>query len=390
MHTEPDQLRVALLSGNLGIGGAEKQMVYVARALRGLGVTVRIYYMRPGEFWEPTLKEEGFDLVCLGLKYKNPVARLAVFVKDLRRFKPHIVHSCHFWTNAYAAVAGRLCGAMIVGSLRNSLAYDFASFKRMGPWLVRCVPSMVCNSYSAGKELKEFGLSPQRIHVLPNSIDLNEFDACVAPEPGQAPLDTGGRPVVIGVGRMVAAKRFDRYIRVLAQAREKIPSLLGVLIGDGPELKSWRELAQSLDLEADSIRFLGRRSDVAYLLKQACVMILTSDYEGTPNTVLEAMAARLPVIATPAGDAKTIVQSDHNGYLVAFEDVDAMADHLVRLMGEHELRSRLGQAGRTYVEQQFGLESLPHRIVTLYRDMANHQRHHATIDVLSTGGFNVR
>jgi glycosyltransferase involved in cell wall biosynthesis len=118
------------------------------------------------------------------------------------------------------------------------------------------------------------------------------------------------------------------------------------------------------------VTFLGRREDVPALLKQADMLVLSSDYEGFPNVVLEAMAARLPVITTPAGDANIAVQNGNTGYVVHFDDVTGMAECMVRLSKSPGLRWQLGEAARKRVEQHFSFEHLAGRLLSIYRKSA--------------------
>ena len=99
-----------------------------------------------------------------------------------------------------------------------------------------------------------------------------------------------------------------------------------MIVGDGPLWTALHQRAQDLGLLPDGVAFLGRRNDVPALLGSADMLVLSSDHEGCPNVVMEAMAARRPVVTTPAGDAGVLVEDGVSGYVVPFDDVEAMAD----------------------------------------------------------------
>ena len=101
------------------------------------------------------------------------------------------------------------------------------------------------------------------------------------------------------------------------------------------------------------------------------MLVLTSDDEGLPNVVLEGMAAGLPVVSTPAGEARRIVEDDVDGLVVPFGDAGAVADAMRRLARTPLLRARLGSAGRSKVRRDYALESLPERLAALYRSAAS-------------------
>jgi glycosyltransferase involved in cell wall biosynthesis len=130
----------------------------------------------------------------------------------------------------------------------------------------------------------------------------------------------------------------------------------------------------------DGVLFLGQREDVPAVLSRVDLLVLTSAYEGFPNVLLEAMAARLPVITVPAGDAGIVVQDGLTGYVVNPEDPEGaggevaitrgIADRLVCLAQSASLRRQLGDAGRRRVEQLYSFEILPSRLFSLYQEMA--------------------
>jgi glycosyltransferase involved in cell wall biosynthesis len=99
------------------------------------------------------------------------------------------------------------------------------------------------------------------------------------------------------------------------------------------------------------------------------VFVLTSEHEGFPNVVLEAMAARLPVVTTPAGDSAEVVQDGETGFVVGFDDREALVKRIMQLADSPELRGRLGEAGRKRVEECYGSEQLAERLFAVYRDV---------------------
>ena len=216
--------------------------------------------------------------------------------------------------------------------------------------------------------MDELGVSPDSIVVLNNAIDLEDFDA--RSSSGDPAWDPGGPPVALAVGRMQPQKRFDRFLAAMALARRAEPVLRGVIVGDGPEWPDLRRRAQDLGLLPDGVLFPGRRNDVPALLGRADMLVLSSDYEGCPNVVLEAMAVRRPVVTTPAGDAAVVVEDGVSGYVVPFDDVEAMAGAMVRLAESPELRRTLGEAGRRRVEEAYGYDGLAGRLISAYETIA--------------------
>jgi glycosyltransferase involved in cell wall biosynthesis len=233
----------------------------------------------------------------------------------------------------------------------------------------------------AKRNAEALGVQSKKIHVLPNVIDLADFDVQATHEATQfARMDT---PKVVAVGRLVPEKRLDRYLGVLALARQKVPDLKGFLIGDGPERQRLESIANDLGLLPEGLQFFARWNGVPALLSHVQMLILCSDHEGLPNVLLEAMAARLPVITTAAGDAADVVQDGITGYVVPFDDIEGMAERMICLARSPDLRRKLGEAGRRRVELLYSSEGLANRLLCTYRSIAERQHDGYMIDLLS-------
>lgn len=371
--TQLRDLRVILLAGSLGQGGAEKQLVYIARALREAEANVKILSITRGEYYESILLEEGFFPRWIGC-FSNPLIRLVVATYAAWKFYPHIYQSCHFFTNLYVSLFSRIApGSVSVGSIRGDTNHALEANKIWGRGLLRAPHVLIANSYAARENAIALGVKERRLHVLPNVIDLGEFA-----QKASRPLDIipdRDAIIAIAVARLVRVKRLDRFLRALVLARQHIPNLVGWIVGDGPERASLEELAAELRLLPDGVRFWGQRDDIPTLLSNCHMLVLTSDREGFPNVILEAMAASLPVIATPAGDTAQVVGEEVTGYVVSGDPVEKIADRLVHLARNPDLRATLGSAGRCRVEQQYSYRSLPQTLEQLYQNiLADHAR----------------
>ncbi len=361
---------MALLAGTLGQGGAEKQLVYAARALRQANVAVQVYSLTRDEFYEAALRSLDLEPIWIG-RHESPLLRLGAFVTALRKFRPHIIQSGHFFGNLYVALAARILGALAIGSIRSDVLYDVEMNRRWGPWLLRLPRSIIANSHAAFDNLQALGLPQAKCHVVPNVIDLAEFDAQRDTTGAGAP--TQESPVVVTAGTLGRVKRFDRFVEVLFVARGRVPGLRGMLIGDGPERSRLETLARERGLLPDGLQFVGQRRDVPILLRQADVFLLTSEHEGFPNVLLEAMAARLPVVTTAAGESGRLIKDGVNGYVVSLDDLPGMAQRVVELATSPVLRRRLGDAGRQCVEQSYSHTGLAGRLLATYRAIAEGQ-----------------
>src|SRR3954469_11565894 len=117
-------LRIALVAGTLAQGGAEKQLVYMAQALKQAGADVRVYSLTRDEFYQNALQTLGLPPEWIG-QFTNPLLRLGTLISRLRHFQPHIIQSTHSYANLYVSLTGRLLGTLSIGALRCSLRYSY-------------------------------------------------------------------------------------------------------------------------------------------------------------------------------------------------------------------------------------------------------------------------
>ena len=374
------RLRVALVASSLGLAGAEKQTVYTARALLHAGIDVRFFYLGGSGHYEAVLRHLGVSL-CQIFAANRPWVILAGLTRALCRLRPHIVMASQFSDLLYGGAAGRFCNAMTLGGIRSNGFYELNAYGQRSRWMFRLAHGLIANSCRARQNLASRGINLRKIEVLPNVIDLRDFDSrSKLPARFSLPSD---RIIVAAVGRLHSCKRFDRFLEALALARRSVPALAGIIAGaDCGSKAALQEKASALGLVPPDITFLGEYDRVPALLAQAGLLVLSSEYEGFPNVILEAMAARLPVITTPAGDASLVVQHGKTGYVVEGEDTQGMAAFMVQLAQSPSMRVNFGETGRKRVEQEYSYESLPDRLMLILRRFASQQGRSGLVQIL--------
>lgn len=364
LRPTPAVSRVAFVAGGLSQGGAEKQLVYMVRALRARGVDVRVYCLTRGDFHERALVDLGVPPVWIG-QHGAPPLRVIRLARELRAFRPQVVQAAHFFASLYAVLGAHACGALSIGAIRNDGAFELKENGRWGPWLLKTPDVLIANSHVGARFAREHGRSPSKpTVVVPNVIDLDAFDAVTT----DLNLRDQPGPLVMAVGRLVRAKRFERFLQALATVRRVVPTVHGVIVGEGPERAGLEAEAQRLGLGPDALRLIGARSDVPALLRQADCLVACSDHEGFPNVILEAMAARVSVVTMPAGDAGAVVLDGITGYVVPADDVVALTSRLETLARSDAERRALGDAGRAEVERAYREGALADRLFAVYVD----------------------
>jgi glycosyltransferase involved in cell wall biosynthesis len=355
-------LRVCFIAGTLGQGGAERQLYYILKTLRRYGAHPRLLTLTRGEYWEEPIRALGVPVTWVG-QASGRWRRALRIIAELRRDPPDVIQNQHFYTNLYAALAARALRVPEVGSVRSNTVSEVESHSFIiGHISLRAPRAIAANSQVAIRNALALGVPGERLHLLPNVIDTDYFRPVTRPP---------RRPVrLIAVARLSREKRIDRFLSLVARVSRRTSwPINATVVGDGPLRPQLERQAAALGLLPDVVKFSGRATDMRQVYQAADVLVLTSDFEGTPNVVLEAMASGVPIIAAQVGGIPEIVEHGMTGYLSAPDDEASMAEGLLDLISEPAKRATLGANGRAYVEAHHSLDCLPGALSKLYRQV---------------------
>jgi len=352
--------RIAFITGTLGLGGLETNLGYMVQALRAAGARFDILSMTRGEYWECRFRENGIPCHWVG-NSQLVAPQLMRMLQQLHRHPVDIVHAQNFWVNPYALATARILGIREIGTMRSQLAADL---RNLPSWTSRYMLPRLrlisVNSRATIREATNFGVPPAHLTYFPNAVDTGRF---VPPR-----VRSSSPMVVLTVGRLVASKRHDRFLRVLARVATLTRTpFRAMIVGSGSQKMELVALATRLGLYPGTVDFVPANPDVLSFYQQAHIFVLTSDFEGTPNAMLEALACGLPVVATKVGDVTECIKDSEEGYVVEADQEELAAQRLCELMEKPELRRSMGSRGRERVVQQFGLSRLPAQLEELYR-----------------------
>jgi glycosyltransferase involved in cell wall biosynthesis len=357
------KLKICYLAGTLGQGGAERQLFYAIQALRHAGATVEVLSLDSGGFWEAPIKQLGVTVTFVG-QTRSRFNRICRIVKALKMRPPDILQSQHFYANAYATLSASFLRCRAVGALRSNGRFDLSQCGRLGGRINLHLPKVLAaNSQSSLQYALNRGVTRSRLFFLPNAVDTDQFKPAV--DRPQVPI------TLLAVGRLTKEKRFDRFISLLDQLRHRHGlDVRGWIVGPTrsdqdlrPELE---RQAAALGLRSNALRFLGSIPDMASIYREATIFVLTSEHEGTPNVLLEAMAAGLPVVATSVGGVPEIVQHGRTGFLVAENQLDELPRAILELVGNRHLATEIGARARAFVEVTHSVHKLPAHLAGLY------------------------
>ena len=372
---EQANIRGMLASDTLSSGCAERQITLIANALNRSGeyeVDVLYYAQKGGAFAHTLLRQPLFvDKSKLGtLGTVREIARI------LKEGKYHVMHAAGGGTaNLYGRAAALLARTPVILGMMLGKRHFASRGMRWGNRFL----NLFANEWSVNNPalvpiLKRdlLRIREDRTHLLYNSFspassvdyrtaDVTEYDE-----------DKKDAFVFCTVGRCVKVKNFPLYLRAAARICREEENVRFWLIGDGEQLESLKALANELGV-AESVRFWGFRSDVA--LSRADVYVQSSDSEGTPNTVLEAMRASRPILTTDNTDLSLIVEEGINGRITPCGEEDAMVRAMQAFLYDaKEERNKMGQASCAMFEETFLEERAVSVWNALYRRLLEEYR----------------
>ncbi len=350
---------IALVITDLDVGGAERALVALAIGLdRRRWEPSVVCLGSEGKLGEP-LRAAGISVTFLDAQRSRPVTAVARLARALRKHRPWLVQSFLFHANIATRLAAQGAGRpWVLGGLRVA-----ERGKRWHRTLDRLTASLSAGSVCVSAGVQRFsqevgGLNPERLTVIPNGIDPTRLDAAM-------PVSRGARRsgrsahLALFIGRIERQKGvtdlLDAAERVIA---ERPDDWHLVIVGDGPQREALRQRSAESPLLSPRVHWMGRRDDVPSLLKAADVLVLPSLWEGMPNVVLEAMAARRAVVGTRIEGTEDLVIPGETGWLVPPQSPDALAAALQEAAADPDRTRRFGEAGRRRVEESFSQQAV--------------------------------
>ena len=356
---------VMQVTWSLVAGGAETYALTVASGLDGSRYRSVMCGIDQGGALEPEVRRRGVPYHIMHRRPGLDWRLMGRMFQLLLREKVDVIHTHHLNQLLYSAVAARLLGIRIVHTEHSVEMYKSRKLR----WMLR-VLSIFCRRVTAigadGEQTlrEKVGIPAQKLEIVRAAVDLRRFNvprALAREALGLKPTDR----VAVIVARLFPEKNHRFLLAAFAEAAERVPDAKLLIVGDGIEQKAIEEVIAKLNL-GDRVAMLGVRRDIPQILAGADVFVLSSDREGLPIAVLEAMAAGLPVIATSVGDLPLVVKDGQTGVLVPRRDVGEMAEAMVRLLGDGEECARMGRGGRELVSETYSLDQMVRRHSELY------------------------
>jgi glycosyltransferase involved in cell wall biosynthesis len=353
-------MNVLHLDEQRGWRGGEQQVAYLVEGLIQRGHRVWLCGRPEGELLR-RCKFDGLTQVPLPLRGEWDIfsaRRLARVIRDEHIDIVH-AHTSHSHTIACMAVWFAKRGVAVV-----SRRVDFVpSSNRFSRWKYRWPRQYIAISRKIAQVLEEFGVPAERIAIVHSAIDPARFD--VPPLPRES-LPVPADAFLIGnVAALVGHKDQQTLLRAMPLVIERLPHAHLLIAGEGKLRGELEALARELNVQ-DHVHFLGYRKDVPQLLRALDLFVLSSKEEGLGTSVLDAMAAGVPVVATQAGGIPEMVRDAETGLLVPVGDAEALAEAMLRMAVDGELVARCKTAAEDMVGKEFVADRMVEENVAVY------------------------
>lgn len=379
-----EKIKLLHIIGSLGVGGCEKQLLGLCQRMdRNLFDIGLIWYAATPDSMVEEFNRAGVKTFFID-KYALPKALFFQHMRNaIRHFGPDIVHawlpSAGFW--------GR-CAALACGIRKIVMSYrvemrggilETTPPARFAEKLLARKSLILANSRAIAQSLERyFGIPQSRVRIIYNAVEVPAVDSETARRDIRQELGLpAGQKIVLMVARQHKQKNYPLFIKTAAAVRGKRSDVTFVSVGRGDMMAELTGIAEALGV-GDAVRFVGIRHDVYRWLAAADVFCFTSNYEGFPNAVLEAMVAGVPVATTAFPGVEEVVTDGETGCIVPLDDEAAMAQTVTRLLEDQMLSHRLTRAARDAAAKRYSWEALLSSMQEVYLPLA--QGRHLTED----------
>jgi glycosyltransferase involved in cell wall biosynthesis len=383
----PERVKVLRVIARLNVGGPALHVAYLTAGLadRGYDTTLVAGTLARGEESMATVAQQrGVTIETLEelhreiapLRDARAMLRLA---RLIRRERPTILHTHTAKAGAVGRIAALLAGdarpPIVVHTFHGHVLRGYFNplltslFRTLERWLAKMTTVLVAVSPEVRDDLVRLGVAPaSKFAVVRLGIELDERVGGDGDARAETRRLLGVRPdafVVGWVGRMTPVKRTDDVMRTLRGLLDRDVDAYLCLVGDGPDRDELERYAHELGVVKRCL-FLGYQDDVARFYDAIDALLLPSVNEGTPVSVIEALAAERPAVATRVGGVPDVIRDGVDGFLADVGDTEALAERLAELARDPERRAAMGAEGRAHVLTRYAVDRLVDDIDKLY------------------------
>ncbi|HOK56372.1 MAG TPA: glycosyltransferase [bacterium] len=355
-----NKVKIGYLIGSSEIGGTEKMILTIAKYLDKNIFEIVFFCIKGEGKFTKKLRDENFKVYVFDLK-RNPISFLTLLIY-LKKEKLDVLQSFLFVGNIIGRIYGKIAGIKFIISSQRSTD----PWRKWYHWFLeriteRYVDLIISNSYSAREVLIKKGKIPRRkIKVIPNGIEI----------PVRIERINKDYIVIGAIGNLRKAKGYFNLIKAGKIVIEKFKNVKFYIVGEG-ELKD--EIIREIEKNGLSEYFVltGYAENIYEYLKIFDIFVLPSLWEGCPVSLLESMGYGIAPVATDVGDVPYIIENGEDGYIVKSGDYKKMAENIIKLIEDKNLREKMGQRAREKIKKNYSFEEMVKAYSSIYLEGKN-------------------
>ncbi len=366
--------RVLYLIGSRDPGGAEKVLFQLALNFQLKGYDVTVGHLGNAWLSNELKRHDVRDIPFTFSKLYSSHKTEWLFVSNLMKFIKarafDLIHAHLFGMILYSSIPGRILKIPVLGTVHDKYYFMEKGHRRLA---YKVIQMLGCKLVTVSEDIRNnlsarWGIRRNDIATIYNGVDLRAFD--ITMDRNKKRKDMGLQEddiAVISVGRLVRMKGHSSLIRTAKEIVRKNSKIKFIIAGDGPEREELERMALGESISG-SVFFTGHRDDVPELLSASDIFVQTSYTEGLSCTILEALGAGCPVVATDAGGNKEIISDGKEGYIVPIADQTALQCKILALADSAELRAQFAERAKQKA-RDFSLKMMIDNYEQLYLNL---------------------
>lgn len=359
-----NRINILFITLSLDVGGLEVLLLELINNLNRTQYNPSVCVLQSGGSLANEFAAKNIPVYCIpkkeGIDYLLPFK----IRKLLKNNNINIVHTHNSTPWIYGGIATQLLkGVHLVHTKHSNLNLKQKRLIKTEKWVAKRTDCIIADA----KDVRDFmiekqGISQNRIKLIYNGIDYKKYDCG-----NKQKINSSPKKIAI-IARLVPVKDHETLLLAFKIVNQRMPETELVIVGDGSQRQELIEYCSVLGI-GPKVSFLGARRDIPELLKQMCIFVLSSIDEGMSITLLEAMAAELPVVVTKVGGNPEVVVDNETGFLVAPKSPEQMADKIMALLANPQLAQRLGENGRKRVIEKFSIDNMVMEYEKIYNSL---------------------
>ena len=368
------RLHILHLISTSGLFGAERVLLELASQSRLLGVEVSVAVVKnsrnPNTELADAVRLVGLPILVIPCEGRFDAKIARTLADEIRRTGVQVIHSHNYKSNYYARQAATETGARwIVTNHGRRAGFKLFLYALLDALMVRRADRVVAVSPKIVSQLASLGINRGVLSVIDNGVNFSRFSGLPARADAGKALGVADDAYVIGTVGALSEEKGHRYLlQAVKSVIATIPNAVCVLVGNGPERTHLELMAREL-VVAQAVLFSGKRDDVPAILPRFDLFVLPSLSEGLPMALLEAQAAKVPVIATNVGAISEVIRDGTTGLVVPPGDATALVEAILRSHNEADKTRNMALKGYDRVKEHYSAETMALQYRELYREM---------------------